>query len=195
MPQDKNKNNQILEKVLNTVSTTNIELKKVSKDVDYLKKNSIAKKELTSINNKLAVLKDNSVTKKEFKEEISKLATKEELKKEVSKLATKEELQKEVKKLVTKKEFNDLTETANFIKDNALTREEFKEELDLKLSNYATKQELNDKITEAKNEIITKIDGFIVLRKNLETELSALQSKCNRLEAQVQKVTSYLNLQ
>jgi hypothetical protein len=119
---------------------------------------------------------------------------------------TRDDLKRETDKLATKEELNGVIETVNFIKDKAATKQETnnlasKDDLrnEITLAKQEIKDEINqnidEKITKAKNEIITKVDEFITLHQKLEQELSALQSKYNRLEGQMQKVLAHLQLQ
>ena len=56
-------------------------------------------------------------------------------------------------------------EVIEFIKDNSVFRDEFEERL-----------------ANQKNEIVSHIDGFIVLHQKLDTELAALRAKYDLLE-------------
>lgn len=100
------------------------------------------------------------------------------------------------------KTLNDILETVNFIKENAATKQEFTDLEERLTSNLATKQELTDleerldeKMSAHKNDIVTSIDGYIQLHQELKQELTALHSKYNRLENQMQKVLAHLQLE
>ena len=100
----------------------------------------------------------------------------------------------------------DILETVGFIKDNAATKEDL-EKFATKddLERFATKDDLNflkeemlnefdNRLAETKDEIITKIDAFVVLNQKLDTELAALRSKYERLESTVQKMLAHFKL-
>jgi len=95
------------------------------------------------------------------------------------------------------KTINKILETVNSIKENIVTKDELKNEVTLAKQEIKDEinQNIDEKITKAKNEIIAKVDEFITLHQKLEQELSALQSKYNRLEGQMQKVLAHLQLQ
>ncbi len=82
------------------------------------------------------------------------------------------------------KTLQNISETLEFIKDNAATKEDLetfatKEDLE----NFATKEEL----VESKDEILTQIDKFIALHQKLDLEMSAFRSRFERLELEMQK--------
>ncbi len=76
------------------------------------------------------------------------------------------------------KTLDDIFEIVTFIKDNAVTKNEFE-----------------TRLTEIKTEIMTHIDSFVVLHQKLDTELTALRSKYTRLEDHVQQLAKHLNFQ
>ncbi len=75
------------------------------------------------------------------------------------------------------KTLQDILEIVQFLKDN-----------------MASKQDLETRITEAKSELMTHIDSFVVLHQKLDTELVALRSKYDRLEQHVQQLAKHLQL-
>ncbi len=75
-----------------------------------------------------------------------------------------------------KNELKDVRETVEFLKENAVTRDEVHVELD------ALKTELSDKIQETRNEMINHVDHFVQLHKKQEVELVALAHRMNRHE-------------
>ena len=79
----------------------------------------------------------------------------------------------------------DILETVHFLRDNAVTKDEFHEEVN----------RLDNRINEVRDEMITHIDQFILLHNKLDTELVSLRSKCDRLESQLRQVFLHLNLQ
>jgi|SRR3989338_202148 len=93
----------------------------------------------------------------------------------------------------------DILETVNFIKDNAVTKKEFRQELtvakkeiyhEMGLQGSEFKKELEI----AKHEIMNRMDAFIGLHQKLETELVALRSKCARLEGYIQLIAKHVKL-
>jgi uncharacterized protein YeeX (DUF496 family) len=100
------------------------------------------------------------------------------------------------------KTLNDILETVNFIKENATTKQELTDLEERLTGNLATKQELadlgerlNEKMSTHKNDIVTSIDGYIQLHQELKQGLTALRSKYNHLESQMQKVLTHLQLE
>ena len=77
-----------------------------------------------------------------------------------------------------KDDMSGVQETVEFVKDNA-----------------AAKVDVETVVSEAKDEIITQVDGFISLHNKLETELVALQSKYERLEEQMQQIAKHVQLE
>ncbi|MBU0531835.1 hypothetical protein KJ910_05100 [Patescibacteria group bacterium] len=77
-----------------------------------------------------------------------------------------------------KEDVKDMQVTVEFIKDNA-----------------AAKSDVEAMVSTAKSEIVTHVDGFIGLHKKLEVELVALQSKYERLEAQMRQVAEHLQME
>ena len=59
----------------------------------------------------------------------------------------------------------------------------------------ALEEKINVEISNSKNEILNKVDGFITLHEKVDLELTALRGKYNRLEEQMQRVMSHLHLQ
>jgi hypothetical protein len=75
-----------------------------------------------------------------------------------------------------KGELKDVRETVEFLKENAVTRDELHGELDL------LRSDLSDKIRETRNEMINHVDHFVQLHKKQEVELVALAHRMNRHE-------------
>jgi len=80
------------------------------------------------------------------------------------------------------KQLQDILETVEFLRDNAVTKEYFEEKLE-------------EKLIETKNELMTHIDTFIGLHQKLDIELTALRSKYDRLETSMKKVLEHLHLE
>lgn len=90
----------------------------------------------------------------------------------------------------------DILETVHFLRDNAVTKDEFHEEVD-RLDGRITEVQttLDNRITQVRDEMINHIDHFIVLHNKLDTELVSLRNKCDRLESQLRQLFLHLNLQ
>ena len=117
-------------------------------------------KTLQSILETVEFVKDNAATKEDLKD----FATKEDL----AGFATKEDLNNFATKEDLKGEINSL-----------------EQRMDSRIDNL--EQRLDSKLTEAKDEIITQIDKFIVLHQKLDLEMSAFRSRFERLELEMQK--------
>lgn len=100
----------------------------------------------------------------------------------------------------------DILETVHFIRDNAVTKDEFHEEvnrLDSRIGRLDERvgglenhvKEIDHHITDTRDEMIAHIDQFIALHNKLDTELVSLRNKCDRLESQLRQVFLHLNLQ
>jgi len=76
----------------------------------------------------------------------------------------------------------DILDTVRFLRDHAVSKED--------ASDFVTKENLR----QAKSEIMTHVDSFIVLHQKLDTELVALRGKYDRLEGQLQQIARHLNL-
>lgn len=71
-----------------------------------------------------------------------------------------------------KADMKDVHETVDFLKEHAVTREEFDEKLGNGLQSLRT--ELRTEIRETRDEMIGHVDHFIQLHKKQEVELAAL---------------------
>ena len=60
--------------------------------------------------------------------------------------------------------------------------------------NMVSKEEFESRLTEAKSEILTHMDSFVVLHQKLDTELAALRGKYDRLSEQIQQVAKHLQI-
>ncbi len=85
---------------------------------------------------------------------------------------------------------NDILEIVGFLKDNMVTRTEFESRLDSMVS----KVELRQVLFEMESRLLTHIDGFIVLHQKLDTELTALRGKYERLEGFVKQLAAHANV-
>ena len=72
----------------------------------------------------------------------------------------------------------DVLEVVEFIKDNSVFRDE-----------------LEERLANQKSEIVSHIDGFIVLHQKLDTELAALRAKYDRLEGFVQQLAKHAQIE
>lgn len=92
----------------------------------------------------------------------------------------------------------EVLEVVEFLKDNMVSKHEFEdvvETIEFLKDNMVNKNELEEKFTEIKSEIMNHMDGFIGLHQKLDTELTALRSKYDRLESYVQQIAEHVNLQ
>lgn len=97
------------------------------------------------------------------------------------------------------KALKDILETVVFIKDNAASKvdlERFatKEDLAAVEQRMASKKDVHEIVGKAKSEIMTQIDGFVVLHKRIEQELVADRANYHRIAKQVQFIAKRLNL-
>ncbi len=76
------------------------------------------------------------------------------------------------------KDIRGLVEIVDFIKDSAVTKDEF-----------------DEKFESHKNEIISHIDSFIVITQKLDVEFLAMRSKHDRLESQIHQLARHLNIE
>ncbi|MBI2473244.1 hypothetical protein HYV70_01690 [Candidatus Uhrbacteria bacterium] len=72
---------------------------------------------------------------------------------------------------------NDILNIVEFLKERMVTRDEFQQTL-----------------LETKTEIMTHVDGFVVLHQKLDTELVALRAKYDRLEGFVKQLARHANI-
>ena len=105
----------------------------------------------------------------------------------------------------------DIFEVVNFIKDNAVTKQElqqelssFRTEINQEFSNFRTevnqelssfRTEVNQEFKKVREEIIEHVDAFVGLHKDLESELAAVAHKTDRLERNDIKIGRHLQLQ
>jgi hypothetical protein len=97
------------------------------------------------------------------------------------------------------KALKEILETVSFLRDHAVTKEEaaLKSDLEAIRSEMALKSDLEairSEMAAMKGEIITHIDGFVVLHQKLDTELTALRAKSERLEDYIQQIVRHLQL-
>lgn len=112
----------------------------------------------------------------------------------------------------------DILETVEFIRDHAASKEDLKEGLASVRRDMATKEDLREgldsvrrdmatkediaavrrdmvtktELHEMKDELMSHIDGFIGLHQKLETEIIALNGKCQRLEALITQLAKHV---
>lgn len=92
----------------------------------------------------------------------------------------------------------DILEIVQFLKDNMVSKEDHNDlsvSVDFLKDNMVSRDELDIKLTEMKSEIMGHIDVFIGLHQKLDTELTALRSKYDRLESHIQQLAKHLQLE
>ena len=87
-------------------------------------------------------------------------------------------------------QMNDMLEILVHLKDNMVTRDD----LDSKLERYLGRNEFDQKIDKLKSDLMTHMDGFIVLHQKLEIELVALRSKYDRLESYIEQLARHAQI-
>lgn len=85
---------------------------------------------------------------------------------------------------VLKEDVSTLKEDMAFMKDNAVSIDEFND----------FKQEVRGEFVKVREEIISHVDGFVNLHKNLDTEQASLRSKVNRHEVIIQRMVKHVAL-
>ena len=80
---------------------------------------------------------------------------------------------------------NDILEVVEFIRDNAVMKEDLRLEI----------QRLDIKIDTVKQEMIEHVDGFIALYQKHEVELAAVVSRQERVEEKLNKIIKHLGLE
>ncbi len=90
------------------------------------------------------------------------------------------------------KKLDDVVEMVTFLKDSAITRNEFQGAL------LGMREEISGAIKESedriKTEVMTHIDTFIALHQKLDLELVALRAKYQRLEEEHQKLKTQMGV-
>lgn len=76
----------------------------------------------------------------------------------------------------------DILAIVQFMKENMATKED--------LEGFAT----SDGLEKIKNDLMNHMDGFIGLHQKLDTELTALRAKYDRLQEQMEKIARHLQL-
>lgn len=89
----------------------------------------------------------------------------------------------------------DILDIVHFMRDNMVTKKELKEELrdfatKKDLERFATKQEVET----LKSDLITHIDGFVVLHKTLDLEFVSLRAKYQRLESYIFQLANHAHV-
>ena len=85
---------------------------------------------------------------------------------------------------------NDILEILGAVKDNMVTKDEF----DAHMSEMVTKNHLDSALFDMKSEIMSHVDSFIHLHNKLDTELTALRGKYDRLEGFVKQLAAHANI-
>ena len=87
----------------------------------------------------------------------------------------------------------DVMEVVTFIRDNAFTKDEATLRFD------ALREQMRDEthtiVAEAKNDIMSSVDGFIKLHEKLDIELTSLRAKYDRLESYIHQLAKHANLE
>lgn len=81
------------------------------------------------------------------------------------------------------------------IEGNQTAIEETREILEFLKDNMVMKQEFDEKVTELKNEIVMHVDGFTVLQKYSDAELTALRAKSDRMQGHIQQLADHQHVQ
>ena len=138
--------------------------------------------------NKLATKKElkNLVTKNELKKELKNLVTKNELKKELKNLATKNDL-KELRQ-ESKSDLKELRQESK--SDLQELRQEMNNKFDVAFDMFASKEEAKD----AKNEILTAIDGITKQYQEFDVGFAMNQGAHDRFEEKLLKHEKKLEL-
>jgi len=79
----------------------------------------------------------------------------------------------------------DILEIVTYLKDNSVKRDEF---LDFK-------KEVATEFKTVREDVISHVDHFIGLHTKLDTELTALRTKYDRLEEKLERVMQHLQLE
>src|SRR3990167_10799031 len=96
----------------------------------------------------------------------------------------------------------EILEIVHFLKDNGATSQEVKDiRTELKAETGGVRAEIHQlslnvdlKLNTVKSEIMTHVDGFVVLHQKLDTELVALRVKYDRLEGFVKQLARHANI-
>lgn len=93
----------------------------------------------------------------------------------------------------------DILEIVNFLKDNAVTKQEFnsfKGEVSQRFVSIDQRFDAVDQeFKKVREEIIDHVDGFIGLYQHQEIELAAVAHKTDRLENHIYTIAKHLQLQ
>lgn len=89
---------------------------------------------------------------------------------------------------------NDILEIVGAIKDSMVTHDELDARLVGIESRMVTRDEFHQALFDVKSEIMGHVDSFIHLHNKLDTELTALRGKYDRLEGFVKQLAAHANI-
>lgn len=89
---------------------------------------------------------------------------------------------------------NDILEIVSAIKDEMVTHGELDARLVGIESRMVTRDEFHQALFDVKSEIMGHVDSFIHLHNKLDTELTALRGKYDRLEGFVKQLAAHANI-
>ncbi len=73
--------------------------------------------------------------------------------------------------------------------------QETREVVDFLKDHMVSRDELDSRLSEMKSEIISHINGFIILHQKLDTELAALRAKYDRLESYIHQLAQHAHIE
>ena len=88
----------------------------------------------------------------------------------------------------------EMTETRADVKELRTESRETREVVDFLKDHMVSRDELDAKLTDFKAEIISHIDGFIVMHQKLEAEVMALRAKTDRLESYIRQLAQHAHI-
>lgn len=107
---------------------------------------------------------------------------------------TKDYFEERLANLVTKDDFEN---RLNQFKADLVTKDYFEKRLtgfESRFDDLVTKDYFEEHLTEFRSDILTHVDGFLVLNHKLDIELVALRAKYERLEDQLRQIVRHLQI-
>jgi len=93
----------------------------------------------------------------------------------------------------------DILEIVTYLKDNSVTRDEFfdfKKEVNERFTHVDEQfAHVDEQFRSVREDVISHVDHFIGLHNKLDTELTALRAKYDRLEEKLERVMHHLHLE
>lgn len=89
---------------------------------------------------------------------------------------------------------NDILEIVGAIKDSMVTHDELDARLISMESRMVARDEFHQTLFDVKSEIMGHVDSFIHLHNKIDTELTALRGKYDRLEGFVKQLAAHANI-